>query len=44
MTPEQLKYIDEIDYQFITRVQQEVTQSCALPFALPVERIPEFIR
>ena len=26
---------DEIDYQFITRVQQEVTQSCALPFALP---------
>lgn len=34
---------DEIDYQFITRVQQEVTQSCALPFALPVERIPEYI-
>ena len=34
---------DEIDYQFITRVQQEVTQSCALPFALPAERIPEYI-
>ena len=37
------KIQDEIDFQFITRVQQEVTQSCALPFALPVERIPEFI-
>ena len=34
---------DQIDMQFITRVQQEVTQSCALPFALPVERIPEYI-
>lgn len=34
---------DEIDYQFITRVQNEVTQSCALPFALPAERIPEYI-
>ena len=34
---------DEIDFQFIQRVQNEVTQSCALPFALPVERIPEFI-
>ena len=34
---------DEIDYKFITRVQNEVTQSCALPFALPAERIPEYI-
>lgn len=34
---------DEIDFQFITRVQKEVTQSCALPFAVPVDRIPEFI-
>ena len=34
---------DEIDFQFIQRVQNEVTQSCALPFALPAERIPEFI-
>lgn len=34
---------DEIDYNFIQRVQMEVTQSCALPFALPVERIPAFI-
>ena len=37
------KFEDEIDFQFITRVQNEVTQSCALPFALPAERIPEFI-
>ena len=37
------KLEDEIDYQFITRVQNEVTQSCALPFALPAERIPEYI-
>lgn len=34
---------DEVDYNFITRVQKEVTQSCALPFALPAERIPEYI-
>lgn len=38
-----LKIQDEIDYKFILRVQAEVTQSCALPFALPVERIPEYI-
>ena len=30
---------DEIDFQFIQRVQSEVTQSCALPFALPADRI-----
>jgi hypothetical protein len=30
---------DEIDYQFIQRVIGEVTQSCALPFALPAERV-----
>lgn len=35
---------DEIDYQFVLRVQNEVTTSCALPFALPVERILENIR
>ena len=35
-----LKLEDEIDFQFIQRVQSEVTQSCALPFAIPVERIP----
>ena len=39
MTEDILKIQDEIDYQFMLRVQQEVTQSCALPFALPIERI-----
>ena len=39
-TPE---FQDEIDAQFIMRVQREVTQSCALPFVVPAERIPEFI-
>ena len=34
---------DQIDFQFIQRVQSEVTQSCALPFAIPAERIPEFV-
>lgn len=34
---------DEVDYGFIQRVQAEVTQSCALPFAVPIERIPEYI-
>lgn len=34
---------ENIDYNFIMRVQKEVTQSCALPFALPIERIPEYI-
>lgn len=34
---------DNIDLEFIQRVQAEVTQSCALPFAVPVERIPEYI-
>lgn len=34
---------DQIDYEFIMRVQAEVTTSCALPFALPADRIPEYI-
>lgn len=37
------QFEDEIDHQFMLRVQSEVTQSCALPFAVPIERIPEFI-
>jgi hypothetical protein len=36
-------YEDQVDYEFMVRVQNEVTQSCALPFALPVDRIPEYI-
>ena len=35
---------DSIDMAFMTRVQNEVTQSCALPFAVPLERIPDIIR
>ncbi len=34
---------DQLDYQFILRVQKEVSDSCALPFAVPLDRIPEFI-
>lgn len=34
---------DEADLQFIQQVQAEVTQSCALPFAVPLDRIPAFI-
>lgn len=30
---------DEVDYQFISSVQSKVTTSCALPFALPADRI-----
>lgn len=37
------KIEDQIDQDFILRVQKEVTTSCALPFALPIDRIPEFI-
>lgn len=33
----------QIDNDFFIRVQNEVTQSCALPFALPIERIPELV-
>lgn len=35
---------DEIDLQFFQRIQQEVTQTCALPMAIPIERIPEIVR
>ena len=38
----QNKWEDEIDMTFMQRVQAEVTQSCALPFALPIDRIPEY--
>lgn len=43
LTEEYIKWQDSIDVAFIQRVQAEVTQSCALPFALPVDRIPAFI-
>lgn len=34
---------DEIDASFIQRVSAEVSQSCALPFSMPADRIPEMI-
>lgn len=40
---EYIKWEEAVDYNFILRVQAEVTQSCALPFAVPIERIPEYI-
>ena len=37
------EYEDSVDYAFIQRVINEVTKSCALPFAVPAERVPEYI-
>lgn len=34
---------DELDMQFFKRIQNEVTQTCALPFVVPIERIPEIV-
>jgi len=34
---------DELDFQFIQRVQNEISTSCAVPFAVPADRIPEYI-
>ena len=42
--PMEINWEDQVDLEFIQRVAAEVTQSCALPFAVPVERIPEYIR
>lgn len=39
----QVNIEDQIDLEFIQRVINEVTQSCALPFKVPSERIPEYI-
>lgn len=38
------EYEDQVDYEFIQRIVKEVTQSCALPFAVPADRVPEYIR
>jgi len=34
---------DQMDYQFIQRIIQEITQSCALPLPLPASAIPPLI-
>ena len=31
---------DQMDYQFIQRIIQEITQSCALPLPVPASAIP----
>lgn len=35
---------NEVDLEFIRQVQAEVTSSCALPIAVPIERFPALIR
>lgn len=37
------KYEDQTDYNFIQRVIQELTQSCALPLPIPASAIPPLI-
>lgn len=34
---------DQVDYEFIQRIVQELTQSCALPIAIPASAIPPLI-
>jgi len=34
---------DQVDYQFIQRIIQELTQSCALPLPIPANAIPPLI-
>lgn len=39
----QAKVEDQMDYEFIQRILQEVTQSCALPMPLPAAAIPPLV-
>ena len=39
----QAKMEDQVDYQFIQRIVQELTQSCALPLPVPAAAIPPLI-
>ena len=34
---------DQVDYAFVQRVVQELTQSCALPIPVPASAIPPLI-
>ena len=34
---------DQVDYQFVQRIIQELTQSCALPLPVPAAAIPPLI-
>ena len=40
---EQERIEDQMDYQFIQRIIQEITKSCALPIALPADSIPPIV-
>lgn len=40
---QQSKIEEQVDYQFIQRIIQELTQSCALPIAIPASAIPNLI-
>lgn len=37
------EYEDQIDAAFMMQIQNEVTQSCALPFVVPLDRLPAFV-
>lgn len=37
------KWEDQVDYNFIQRIIQDITQSCALPIAIPASAIPPLI-
>ena len=37
------KFEDQVDYEFIQRIIQELTQSCALPIPVPASAIPPLI-
>lgn len=37
------QYEDQVDYAFIQRVIQELTQSCAMPLPIPADAIPPLI-
>lgn len=38
-----IEWQNEVDNAFMTQISQEVTQTCALPMAVPLERIPALI-
>lgn len=43
LSPYKAELEDEIDLQFIQQVASEVTVSCALPFSIPLDKIPMYI-
>lgn len=43
ISTDKFEWEDKIDMAFINRIIRDVTKSCALPFKLPMESIPEYI-